>query len=78
MKMPIINNYAHYNWYSWPSWSEALFDICIVDIDIQSYLYQAPDLVRSKSTYFAPATAHCALFTPLCFQSMAVHNTAAV
>ena len=57
----------------WLPQAEALFDICIIDSDAQSYLGQSPTQVLSvaenekKRKYLDAAVARRAHFTPLCF-----------
>ena len=57
----------------WLPQYEVLFDIRVIDIDAQSYLTTAPNLVlfraegEKKQKYSAAATAQRAHFTPLCF-----------
>ena len=57
----------------WLPQAEALFDVCIVDTDAQSYLIHSPTSVLfgadidKKRKYSAAWCAHRAHFTPLCF-----------
>ena len=57
----------------WSPQSEALFDICVIDTDTQSYLTTTPNLVlfraegEKKQKYSAATTARPAHFTLLCF-----------
>ena len=57
----------------WLPQTEALFDICIIDTDTQSYLGWSPTQVISvaenekKRKYLDAAAARRAHFTPLCF-----------
>ena len=57
----------------WLPQAEALFDICIIDTDAQSYLGQSPTQVISvaenekKRKYLDVPVVRHAHFTPLCF-----------
>jgi len=56
----------------WLPQAEALFDVCIVDTDAQSYLIHSPKSVLfgaeiEKRKYSAACCARQAHFTPLCF-----------
>ena len=57
----------------WLPQAEALFDVCVIDTDAQSYLRQPPTSVlltaeiEKKRKYLDASVARRAHFTPLCF-----------
>ena len=60
-------------WGVWLLQAEALFDVCVIDTDAQSYLCQPPTSVlltaeiKQKRKYLDASVARRAHFTPLCF-----------
>ena len=66
----------------WQPQVDAVFDVCVVDIDAPSYRSRSPETVLCSAEvenkkYTAPCLACHASFTPLCCSADGIHDTEA-